>query len=161
MPAKGRFIKGCKERGEWAELCFMARAVQHGFNVSRPYGDTGAYDVGVEHNGRFSRVQVKSVTFFSEKSYTCNICSSRGTYNRGHFEFFAIYLVPLDLWYVIPFDVVRSSPSLHLGPNARSVRFARYMEAWHLMSGKANFRKDQKRHLTARLKAPSHVRGRR
>jgi len=49
MPAKGRFIKGCKERGEWAELCFMARAVQHGFNVSRPYGDAGAYDVGVEH----------------------------------------------------------------------------------------------------------------
>ena len=46
---KGSFIKGCKERGEWAELCFMARAVQHGFSVSRPYGDSSAYGVGVEY----------------------------------------------------------------------------------------------------------------
>ncbi len=28
-------IKNCKERGEWAELCFMARAASRGFRVSR------------------------------------------------------------------------------------------------------------------------------
>ena len=27
---RGRAIKGCKERGEWAELCFMARAAGQG-----------------------------------------------------------------------------------------------------------------------------------
>src|SRR5438445_804944 len=86
MPAKGRFIKGCKERGEWAELCFMARAVQHGFNVSRPYGDTGAYDVGVEHNGRFSRVQVKSVTFFSGKKLYLQYLLEPGNLQQGAFR---------------------------------------------------------------------------
>ena len=49
--------KTCKERGEWAELCFMARAAGRGLNVSRPHGDSASYDVGVEQNGRFLRIQ--------------------------------------------------------------------------------------------------------
>ena len=134
---KGSFIKGCKERGEWAELCFMARAVQHhGFSVSRPYGDSSAYDVGVEDNGRFSRVQVKSVTFFRGKSYTCNVVGPKHErYQSGRLEFFAVYLVPIDLWYVIPFEVVKNNLSLNLAPHLRGHKFAQYMEAWHLMSG--------------------------
>jgi len=117
---KGSFIKGCKECGEWAELCFMARAVQHGFSVSRPYGDSSAYDVGVEDNGRFSRVQVKSVTFFRGKSYTCNVVGPKHErYQSGRLEFFAVYLVPIDLWYVIPFEVVKNNLSLNLAPHLR------------------------------------------
>ena len=54
--------KTCKERGEWAELCFMARAADRGLNVSRPHGDSASYDVGVEQNGRFLRIQVKSTS---------------------------------------------------------------------------------------------------
>jgi PD-(D/E)XK endonuclease len=49
--------KTCKERGEWAELCFMARAADRGLNVSRPHGDSASYDVGVEQNGRFLRIR--------------------------------------------------------------------------------------------------------
>lgn len=45
--------KTCKERREWAELCFMARAADRGLNVSKPHGDSASYDVGVEQNGRF------------------------------------------------------------------------------------------------------------
>ena len=44
----GSLIKNCKERGEWAELCFMARAAELGLKVSKPYGDSASYDVGVE-----------------------------------------------------------------------------------------------------------------
>jgi hypothetical protein len=36
----GMGIAGCKERGEWAELCFMARAAGQGLRVSKPYGDS-------------------------------------------------------------------------------------------------------------------------
>ena len=56
-------MKTCKERGEWAELCFMARAAERGLNVSKPHGDSASYDVGVEQNGRYLRIQVKSTTF--------------------------------------------------------------------------------------------------
>ncbi len=38
-----------KERGEWVELQFMAQAAQRRFAVSKPWGDTRAYDVGRRH----------------------------------------------------------------------------------------------------------------
>ncbi len=49
-----------KERGEWAEMRFMARAAEHGFRVSKPWGESSRYDFAVEANGRFLRIQVKS-----------------------------------------------------------------------------------------------------
>ncbi len=44
----------------------MAEASQHGLVVSKPWGDSERYDVGVEHNGQYQRVQVKSLTHRSE-----------------------------------------------------------------------------------------------
>ena len=109
--------KTCKERGEWAELCFMARAAARGFNVTRPHGDSASYDVGVEHNGKFVRVQVKSTSFQRRGSYTCNISGQdRNSYMRGKVDVFAVYLVPMDLWYIIPFDVAEENLSLNLTP---------------------------------------------
>ncbi len=126
-------ISGCKERGEWAELCFMARAVERGLAVSRPYGDSTSYDVGVEHEGRFSRVQVKSTTFCRKGSYTVNLVGARRErYPRGKVDFFAAYLVAIDLWYILPFDVVEGNLSLNLTPS-KGDKFGQYMEAWHLL----------------------------
>ncbi len=47
----GGLLKGCKERGEWAELYFMMMAVGLGMKVLRLFGQTGRYDVGVENWG--------------------------------------------------------------------------------------------------------------
>ena len=107
--------KTCKQRGEWAELCFMARATDRGFNVSRPHGDSASYDVGVEDNGRFTRIQVKSTTFRRKGSFTCNIVGpKRQRYASGKLDFFAVYLVPIDVWYIIPFEIVEGNLSLNL-----------------------------------------------
>jgi hypothetical protein len=59
----GGLLKGCKERGEWAELYFMMLAVGLGMKVLRLFGQTGRYDVGVENSGRLLRVQVKSTVY--------------------------------------------------------------------------------------------------
>jgi hypothetical protein len=124
-----------KQRGEWAELCFMARAADRGLNVSRPHGDSASYDVGVEQNGRFLRIQVKSTTSQRKGGYTCNITGpKRQRYERGKMDFFAIYLVPIDMWYIIPFDVVEPNVSLYLTPR-KGHKFAQYMEGWNLLRG--------------------------
>jgi hypothetical protein len=128
-------IKNCKQRGEWAELCFMARAAERELSVSRPHGDSASYDVGVEHNGRFLRVQVKSTTFRRKGSYTCNVIGpKRERYPRGKVDFFGVYLVPIDLWYIIPFEVVERNRSLNLTPR-KGHKYAQYREAWHLLRG--------------------------
>jgi len=76
----------------------MARASERGLNVSKPHGDSASYDVGVEQNGRFLRIQVKSTTFCRKGSYTCNIVGPRHErYAWGKIDFFAVYLVPVDV----------------------------------------------------------------
>jgi hypothetical protein len=133
MKTAGSGNRTCKQLGEWAELCFMARATDRGLNVSRPYGDSASYDVGVESDGRFLRVQVKSTTFRRKGSYTCNILGpKRERYAAGKLDFFAVYLVPVDVWYIIPFEVVAKNLSLNLTPRKRH-KFSQYMEAWKLL----------------------------
>ena len=55
MTSERRF-KTCKLQGEWAELLFMTRATERGFSVSKPWGESQAYDVTVESGGKFLRV---------------------------------------------------------------------------------------------------------
>ena len=128
--------KTSKQLGEWAELCFMARAADRGLNVSKPHGDSASYDVGVEQNGRFLRIQVKSTRYQKAGSFMCNIVRSKNLrYGPGKLDFFAVYLIPIDLWYIIPFDVVDDVTTLALIPRSGH-KFSQYMEAWHLLRGR-------------------------
>jgi len=136
MGSRGALLKGCKERGEWAELCFMARAAEHGLRVSKPYGDSASYDVGVECEGRILRVQVKSTIYRRRgiESYSLNVHGPRRQlYRKGTIDFFAVYLIPIDAWYILPFEEAGGNFSLHITPRGKRKKYARYREAWHLL----------------------------
>ena len=138
MPSQRSFIKDHKQRGEWAELRFMARAAEHGLSVSKPWGDSQRYDVTVEHNGRFLRVQVKSTVAKFCDRYVCSIRSSRGQhYTRREVDFFAIYVVLEDAWYIMPAAVVVPLKGhFMLAPRRKGQKYERYLEAWDLLRGK-------------------------
>lgn len=133
----GGAIKGCKERGEWAELYFMMLALEHGLRVSKPWGDS-RYDVGVEGRERILRVQVKS-TIYKRRGdgYSLNVMGpQRKKYVPGTVDFFAILLIPIDDWYIIPFEVMgRKNCSLHFTPKSQRQKYERYREAWGLLRG--------------------------
>src|SRR5277367_3800942 len=112
----GSVVKNCKEQGEWAELCFMAKAAGFGLRVSKPYGDSASYDVGVECEGRILRVQVKSTLYRRRgiESYSLNVHGPRRQlYKDGSVDFFAVYLIPRDTWYILPFAIMGGNFSLH------------------------------------------------
>jgi PD-(D/E)XK endonuclease len=139
MTNKGIDIRHPKLRGEWAELRFMARAAEHGLRVSKPFGDCASYDVTVEHAGKFLRVQVKS-TKSSKKgsqSYVCDL-RRRGSqpYTQDRVDFFAVYVIPCDVWYIFPAEVaIASQANLTLSPDLPGSKHAPYREAWHLLTG--------------------------
>jgi len=54
-----KIIKDSKQRGEWAESVFMARAAENGLPVSKPSGDSSSFDCVVGRPGKFVAVQVK------------------------------------------------------------------------------------------------------
>jgi hypothetical protein len=140
MP-KCKGFKTFKERGEWVELQFMAGALRHGFKVSKPWGDSSSYDVGVEHGRRYLRVQVKSSSYRVANGYLCGFKPNqrRKRYARRKVDFFAAYIVPENVWYVIPATVVLKTKSsdLMLCPVRRMRRncykYEGYREAWNLL----------------------------
>src|SRR5882672_11299957 len=112
-------IKHPKLRGEWAELRFMARAAEHGLRVSKPWGDTARYDFAVEHETQFLRVQVKSTICKYKKGYFLAVHGSKGSYAAGDFDFVAAYIIPLDVWFILPCAVAMRGPRLLLSPEYR------------------------------------------
>jgi hypothetical protein len=140
--AKCKGFRTYKERGEWVELRFMAEALRQGFRVSKPWGDSSAYDVGVEGEAGVLRVQVKSTDAKGRCGYLC--CFKPGAKSRRYtlkrVDFFVAYVIPKDVWYVIPGSVIlggRGKTALMLLPeNPRyPTRYKHecYREAWEWM----------------------------
>jgi hypothetical protein len=49
-------------------------------------------------------------------------------------DFFAILVIPIDAWYIIPFEVLgRTNSSIHFTPAAVRQKYGKYLEAWHLL----------------------------
>ncbi len=113
----------------------MARASEHGFSVSKPWGDSLAYDFIVEHKRRFLRVQVKSTIYSRRGSYECQLRGvRRKTYTSQDVDFIAMYIIPKNIWFIFPIDVVVAANSnLTLSPHKEGSKYGPYEEAWELM----------------------------
>jgi hypothetical protein len=58
----------------------------------------------------------------------------RKKYEPGTVDFFAILVIPIDAWYIIPFDVLgRTNSSIHFTPAAVRQKYGKYLEAWDLL----------------------------
>ena len=89
----------------------------------------------IEANRRLVRVQTKSTTFQRGRTYTCNLVGPGGkVYEAGTVDSFAVYLIPVDLLYIIPFAAAsKTSVSLQFTPDKEGHNYERYLEAWHLL----------------------------
>jgi hypothetical protein len=132
----GRTIKNCKRRGEWAELVFAMRAIERGMHLARPWGESSGYDFTVGQGARIVRVQVKS-TIFKEgaEGYSCTLKDSKGPYKKNSFDFVAAYVIPEDVWFILPEKKIRGMWSVGLYPKLESAKYREYQEAWHLLRG--------------------------
>jgi hypothetical protein len=103
--------------------------------VSTPFSGSSQYDVGVDREGPALRVQVKSTIHKREDCYHLSVIGAhRELYKPGTVDFFAILLIPIDDWYIIPFDAVgRTNRSLFLAPQSKPNKYRKYREAWHLL----------------------------
>jgi len=127
-----------KWAGEQAEAAFFNKAISLGLNVAQPWGESERYDFIVDSGSRLLRVQVKSTQY----QYKCNrfrVTPGAGgvLYTDKDIDFLAVYIVPLDLWYVIPVNAFANRTTLCFYPRTENSRgsFEKYREAWwRLMS---------------------------
>ena len=137
-PATGMEVfKTYKQRGEWVELLFMTRAAKRGYVVSKPWGDSARYDVGIEQDGRFRRVQVKGTDCREGDGYSCHLAGPKlKTYTVKQIEYLAIYLLREDIWYIFPAKKLMGQGSVMLSPHSEGSPHARYKEAWELLDSR-------------------------
>jgi hypothetical protein len=137
----GLRIKDRKERGIWAELYFIALAAGYGLRILCPYGGLGPYYVGVEDGGPILRVQVKCTIYSHFRGgYRISVrgpkhgAKRREGYAPGSVDFFALYIVPLDDWYIIPYAAIGNrNKVLYFNLDKKLRKYGKYLEAWHLL----------------------------
>ncbi len=121
----------------------MAAAASHGYHILKPWGDSLAYDVGIEDREHFLRVQVKSTNCRKHAGYYCQLRGGGRTsgYDLRRVDLFACYVVLTDVWYLIPAAVIltpRPKTGIVLCPETRPkcnrYKYEHYLEAWGLLS---------------------------
>jgi hypothetical protein len=155
----GGLIKNCKKRGEWAELVFAMRAIERGLHLARPWGESSGYDFVVDQGRRGVRVQVKSTIFPEGEGYSCSLKDSKGGYKKNSWDFLAAYVIPVDIWYIIPGKKVRGMWSVGLHPELEKSKYGEYEEAWHLLHGKERGTDCRRKDLRRRSKREDEDRG--
>ena len=130
------FSKHAKKRGEWAELAFMQKAVRLGFGVAKPWGDSQRYDFILSYRKQLWKVQVKSTRSRHKGGYQVHARGSRrgAKYTPEEIDFLVAYIVPENVWYVVPVAAIQNN-TLSFFPSGRRPgrRFEPHREAWHLM----------------------------
>ncbi len=126
-----------KRRGEAAEAAFLARATHLGFSVCLPWGDSDRYDSVVELDRGFLRVQVKSAALYAETRYRVKTTGANGrVYTSKEIDFFVGYIVPENIWYIIPIQAIGRRKNVRFYPHTRRqsrALFEKYREAWCLL----------------------------
>jgi hypothetical protein len=64
----------------------------------------------------------------------------RKRYKAGTVDFFAVYLIPVDEWYIMPYRALGKKLTLHFRPDGGRQKYRRYREAWDLLRGEEEIR---------------------
>ena len=151
-PRRNPLCLDAKQRGELVEMMFMVQASRRGLIVAKPYGDSRRYDFITDAGKRLLRVQVKSSAFRAGNGFSVNATARRhcrAIYTPADIDFLIAYVIPRDLWYVVPVAELRAS-TFRVYPDGcrRGGLYEPYREAWHLLGAL----KENK----AALKSPHH-----
>ncbi len=144
VKTSGMDIRNHKKRGHWAELRFMTKATELGFQLAKPLGDTAQYDVIIDLGGRFISVQIKSTYHRASKSrpgtFEASLAHVYGLnrrYKQSDFDYLAVYCIPKDVWYIIPSAVTSPRQTIRACPGDKLNQWEQYREAWHLLHDRA------------------------
>ena len=142
--AGGKERPNTKRTGELAEAAFLHKAVGLGLKVTKPWGDSERYDFVVDAGERLWRVQIKCTAAVRAGGYHIQPIhfvygKKKVTYTAEDIDVLAAYIIPLDVWYVVPIEAIGAGTSLRLYPEGgcKAAPFEGYREGWGLFGGNA------------------------
>jgi hypothetical protein len=136
--------KNTKLTGELGEAAFLHAAIHRGLCVARPWGDSRRYDFIIQSSptsNTFHRIQVKctespNARGFQVQSTYCD-GKRKGKYTPDDIDFLVAYVIPLNIFYIVPISACPKSASLRFYPQGsqrNQAKLEHYREAWHLLT---------------------------
>jgi len=121
--------------GTIGELAFTMKALTHGFHIATPINTSSVYDLILD-GGKLHKIQVKTTSLEEARKNGFSFTLGRGSkaktkYSIGDIDFFALYVQPLDIFYIIPINTVRTI-KVRVYPDKLDHKYSKYKEAWHL-----------------------------
>jgi len=88
-----------------AEYKFSVKAIEEGFNVSMPLLDSSPYDCIIERDLKIYKIQIKNVSperKFNRDSIHLVLRRTTDFYTKEEVDFFAIYIMVYEGFFIIP-----------------------------------------------------------
>ena len=135
-----------KLKGDIAEQAVILHALKQGWGVLGPIGDRLPYDLVLDINGNFLKIQVKSAWFDetqqnymvdNRRTKTNRRIMIREKYRESDFDFAIIFLEEIQIFYVMPVQVFTSYGGVitlvESEKRQRKPKSAEYREARNLL----------------------------
>jgi hypothetical protein len=125
-----------KALGELAELAFAFKATSLGFSISKPLGDNQPFDFILNAGHRLWKVQVKSTYHIDRTCYFNTVREAVGgrrrIYSAENIDVLAGWVMPLDVWYIIPVQAFAPRKCVEVYPHrpGSSGQYEPFREAW-------------------------------
>lgn len=123
-----------------AEQQFIVECLKRNLLVSIPVHDHAGYDQLVQGaSGKIYKVQIKSTKTTDSHNRSVGAyrfqlvkgSSQKDRYLKRDVDFFALYIVELNLWYIVPHKAQKSS-LIRVYPNKDNNPFSKFKLAFHL-----------------------------
>jgi hypothetical protein len=135
-----------KLKGDIAEQAVVLEALKRGWVVLQPIGDRLPYDLVLQVDDKFIRVQVKSAWWDKKKdNYVVDVRRTktnrrkmiRDSYKEDDFDFAILYIQEVNIFYIMPADIFNSYGSeIHLVESEKRQRkpeSAAFREKWDIL----------------------------
>jgi hypothetical protein len=128
--------------GAIGEAAFVFEALKRGFEVCMPSESISPYDILVNTEQGWQRIQVKATDApkVNRQFYEVD-CSYRGSgsrrckYTGKETDFIAAYVIPLGLFYIIPVDCIsRTSICVHPRAGSSAGKYEEFRDAWEVLN---------------------------
>jgi hypothetical protein len=104
-----------KQKGSVAELAIAADLMKKGYVVARPMGDFGDWDLVLERDGSFERIQVKYTTskdgeYILVRNRCHSVTAGKVQHTRKYndsVEWIAVYAGDLNICYYVPSSILK------------------------------------------------------
>lgn len=132
-------MSNTKEIGDTAVAGVLARLLKKGYAILLPFGDSQRYDLVLDKNGKFFRVQCKSGRVrngcirFNSSSTEWYKGHKRKNY-KGQVDYFGVYCPELDKSYLVPVDIIGETQGvLRISPPKNNqAKFVRWCNEYEI-----------------------------